>query len=642
MGVIQIRDRRESLGNIGGVRGVNTDVGAVRAIGGIAEANSRAEGAKYRMLGDALGTLGDLARVGLKVAARNDAIAEKERAAAAKAQAAMEERDAEDAANAYKAERDAFRAEHEGATVGEGGAFATTDDWRAADEDNRVKLAEKHFGGLSNNARLMAERRLVGYELQIGGRDNRRAVAIERAHTAATADESLANARQLVLGLDDESTMEARAIVWDDYNNALERDMDANGVVGEAERRDFRRKNALELVKGAMDARLRGMAQGAETLDRKAIEAAFDNFENQVKVDGVGAFINGDVTNAKGQLLANYLSADLKDADVDALGKAALEDVGNAKARALRAFDAREREFRENTIRAGVERELSFRDLPQEKWADAYEALGRDEAMRKAAPERAKAYLDTAREMREAERAAAEKAREREAAARDKAREAQVKSNEDILRRSFETLEVLKLNGALSQDDASEAQAAVWRQFSRMAVAGELSPKFVGSFKERLFSKLTEQEADAMRRFYEAFGYYGEVGSDGSVPASVRRGDTTWYKLQGSESLLLSSVVPAEQLYGYGDTLLRKLRTLGPDANREAVVEKTIERLKIDGLKVGQDASREALVKIVTDVQREELARQARPEADRQTEQLRAERQFNKQGRQAGRVIQVR
>ena len=48
MGVIQIRDRRESLGNIGGVRGVNTDVGAVRAIGGIAEANSRAEGAKYR------------------------------------------------------------------------------------------------------------------------------------------------------------------------------------------------------------------------------------------------------------------------------------------------------------------------------------------------------------------------------------------------------------------------------------------------------------------------------------------------------------------------------------------------------------------------------------------------------------------
>ena len=242
----------------------------------------------------------------------------------------------------------------------------------------------------------------------------------------------------------------------------------------------------------------------------------------------------------------------------------------------------------------------------------------------------------------QAERAAAEKAREREAAVRDKAREAQVKSNEDILRRSFETLEVLKLNGALSQDDASEAQAAVWRQFSRMAVAGELSPKFVGSFKERLFSKLTEQEADAMRRFYEAFGYYGEVGSDGSVPASVRRGDTTWYKLQGSESLLLPSIVPAEELYGYGDTLLRTLRTLGPDANREAVVEKTIERLKIDGLKVGLDASREALVKIVRDIQREELARQARPEADRQTEQLRAERQFKRQSRQTGVKVQVR
>ena len=628
MGVIQIRDRRESLGNIGGVRGVNTDVGAVRAIGAIAEANSRAEGAKYRMLGDALGTLGDLARTGLKVAA--------------KAQAEADERDAEDAANAYKAERDAFRAGHEGATVGEGGAFKTTADWRAADEDNRAQLAERHFGGLSDNARRMAERRLVGYELQIGGRDNRRAVAIERAHTAATADESLANARQLVLGLDDESSVEARAIVWDDYNTALERDMDANGVVGEAERRDFRRKNALELVKGAMDARLRGMAQGAETLDRKAIEAAYDALESQVKVDGVGAFINGDVTNAKGQLLANYLSADLKDADVDALGKAALEDVGNAKARALRACDAREREFRENTIRAGVERELSFRDLPQEKWADAYEALGRDKEMRKAAPERAKAYLDTAREMREAELAAAERAREKSEAALEKAHAVRVKENEENLKRSFETMDVLKLNGALSQDDASESQAAIWRTFSKMALSGEVSPNFVGTFKKRLFEQLSEQEADAMRRFYEAFGYYGEVGSDGSVPASVRRGDTTWYKLQGSKSLLLPSIVPAEELYDYGDTLLRKLRSLDPDTNREAVVEKTIERLKIDGLKVGRDANREALVKIVTDIQREELARQARPEADRQTEQLRAERESKSQGRQTGRVIKVR
>ena len=60
--------------------------------------------------------------------------------------------------------------------------------------------------------------------------------------------------------------------------------------------------------------------------------------------------------------------------------------------------DAQEREAKQAIGRDFTERELKLRDMPQELWVEAYEAMGRDQTLRKADPKRAMAYMDAAGE----------------------------------------------------------------------------------------------------------------------------------------------------------------------------------------------------------------------------------------------------
>lgn len=264
------------------------------------------------------------------------------------------------------------------------------------------------------------------------------------------------------------------------------------------------------------------------------------------------------------------------------------------------------------------EKELKLRDVPQERWADAYEAMGRDETLREADPKRAMAYMDAAREMR----AAASKAKVKAAAdaikAKEKAATAEIKANEENLARALATLDLLKMEGSLPQDDANEAQAAIWRKFRALSLGKQLSPSFMQSFEARLSSQLSDQEANAMRKFYQAFGYKGEVNARGEIPASDRKSDTSDYaapRTPGDRHSENYFRIPAAELFVYGDTLLRTLRALGPDINREGVVEKEIARLKTDWGKRQYDKNRDATVRSVMDMQREARARweMARP-----------------------------
>ena len=115
-----------------------------------------------------------------------------------------------------------------------------------------------------------------------------------------------------------------------------------------------------------------------------------------------------------------------------------------------------------------------------------------------------------------------------------------------------------------------------------------------------------------MRKFYQAFGYKGEVNARGEIPASDRKSDTSDYaapRNPGDRHSENYFRIPAADLFIYGDTLLRTLRALGPDMNREGVVEREIARLKTDWGKRQYDKNREATVRHVMDMQREARTR---------------------------------
>ena len=63
MGLIQIRNRSERLGNIGGVRGVSNDIGADRAILAMSRADRQIDAARGDIADAAIGGAKDLLKL---------------------------------------------------------------------------------------------------------------------------------------------------------------------------------------------------------------------------------------------------------------------------------------------------------------------------------------------------------------------------------------------------------------------------------------------------------------------------------------------------------------------------------------------------------------------------------------------------
>lgn len=312
------------------------------------------------------------------------------------------------------------------------------------------------------------------------------------------------------------------------------------------------------------------------------------------------------------------IASRLPDGKLGGKAQDALVDEIRREKRVFRAErDAEEREARQAVGRSFTEKELALRDVPQELLADAYEAMGRDETLRKADPKRAMSYMDAASEMRTAA-----------AKAKEKASADAIKGNEENLSRSLATLDLLKMEGSLSQDDANDAQAAIWRKFRALSLGKQLSPSFMRSFETRLSSQLSDQEANAMRKFYQAFGFSTELDKGGEPTATARRDarkdSENYYAPLEEDGVKLESRktrVKAADLLTYGDTLLRTLRALGPDMNREGVVEREIARLKTGWMKGELDKNRDSTVRSVMDMQRETRTRWEMAQPDKRSEE---------------------
>ena len=267
-----------------------------------------------------------------------------------------------------------------------------------------------------------------------------------------------------------------------------------------------------------------------------------------------------------------------------------------------------ERKKRNDKMTETLKSELSIRNVPPELWADSYETLGRDKALQEMFPEKAMQYLDTARQLREAKQASQQKLAAQAAAQAIKDDINKQKNTEEQLSAALSRMELLKFEGSLSQKDENEAQAALWRKFRIAALGGGISPSFMRSFQSRLESNLSQQEIDAVKKLYRAFGYKGEISSNGAPPAADKKKanflDFYAPSAEGEEEKPRYKKISGRKLFEYTQSVLNELKSLGPEVNREAILDREISRLKTEWIKEDLKANIDASVKSIIDMRR--------------------------------------
>jgi len=579
MGVINITQRSERLGNIGGTSAAHgvtsTDIGTVhhtvaRTFAPHYYSRNYQEG--NRAIGRGLGAAGDtMLRLGLAIQQREEDRQVDEYTNAMLRNMEKMGRDDRDITDWNTPQRRHLEGQKRGFYLRTGkGTMNVVDEWETCFGQTFDDIGTSI--GANERVRERTMKNLAGYRRGVVGR---------------LADLRNSEYRRIELGAA-EGNLSAQVELFDNGRDEAVPDIFKQydrvsqlKLLTPEQAKAGKQELALKLASSVVGRRVTA-CQTAEDFDR--VEAAVKSGLKDALPDEIAANLPGGGRTVGGKMK-------------DAL----LTDVKRAKRLFLAEVDAEEREARQAIGRDFTERELKLRDVPQELWADAYEAMGRDETLRKADPKRAMAFMDAAGEMR----TAASKAKE-------KATSETIKGNEENLARALATLDILKMDGSLPQDDANEAQAAIWRKFRALSLGKQLSPSFMRSFETRLAGQLSDQEAAAMRKFYAAFGYKGEVNAQGEIPASDRKNDTSDYaapRNPGDRHSENYFRIPAAELFVYGDTLLRTLRALGPDMNREGVVEKEIARLKTSWGKRQYDKNRDATVRSVMDMQREARTR---------------------------------
>lgn len=588
MGVINITQRSERLGNLGGTSAAhgitNTDIGQVRHT--VARVFSPRYYGRNSHAGDAalasgIGKIGDtLVRIGAAVVQR-----EEDRKVDDYANAMLDNmekmgRDEREIDDWNTRERRHLQGQKRGFYLRTGeGTKTVVDEWDKAFTDTFRKIGDS----IDANDRVR-ERTL------------KKLATYRRATVSRLADHQAVEYRRMELD-SARGSLASQIALWKNGRTEVLPDVFAqqervdNLSLATPEKRKANRESlALKLASDFV----------GNSLDQCQSPEDFDKVEEAVK---------GGLKDTLPDMVADNLPGGRT---VDGENrKALLDEVKRSKRTFLAERDAREREARQAVGRDFAEKELAIRDVPEELWADAYESLGRDKTLRETDPTRAMRFLDAAREMR----AATEKAK---ATAQDNAIKAEIKTNEDGLAAALCQLQMLELEGSMPQDASNEAQAAIWRKFRTCALGRTVSPGFMQTFKNRMETRLTDQEANAMRKFYRAFGYTPDLKSDGEVGATDRnaakKDSTDYYAPLEEDGIKLESRktrIKASDLLRYGDSLLLTLRSLGPDMNREGVVEREIARLRTGWMKGEIDRNRDATVRSVLDMQREARARLA-------------------------------
>lgn len=247
-------------------------------------------------------------------------------------------------------------------------------------------------------------------------------------------------------------------------------------------------------------------------------------------------------------------------------------------------------------------------DLSDREWVEFYRKLGENGELRELAPETALRYLEQSKRLEEAVKAKdehekvkaeqAEAQKLREIAQRHKA---EVDATEEQLSLRLTNLAMHELNGdrELMGGQLAAEQAAIWRDYKVALHGGMLGEGFANTFLNRLKNRLTDQERTAMREFYGAFGYHGDLEKDGDLTETSRRANLTTRFTQPTElePSYSGSTITGKQLFELGETFLGQLRTMGPDAYRSEIMRTMIDEIKTRKLADDFNKNRDELAK---------------------------------------------
>ena len=257
-----------------------------------------------------------------------------------------------------------------------------------------------------------------------------------------------------------------------------------------------------------------------------------------------------------------------------------------------------ERMLEAERVKGGIvnrELELMGKDMPETEWVRFYRDCGNDPELQAASPETALQYLKHAERLENA------------------IKKGVSDQTEDSLSMRLTYLMVREANGdqGLQGNRIATEQAAIWRDYQAALHAGKLSEGFAGSFLNRLTNRLTDQERSAMREFYASFGWHGDLNHEGEPSAKDRK---DWAKERvlapvDETQPMTSDVAKGRKLTGaqmfeLGDTFLRQLRTMGPEAYRPEVVKTMIGEIKARHMASDFNHNRDELAQKIFNIQR--------------------------------------
>ena len=257
-----------------------------------------------------------------------------------------------------------------------------------------------------------------------------------------------------------------------------------------------------------------------------------------------------------------------------------------------------ERALQAERVKGGfVNRELEMmgQDRPPTEWVAFYRECGEDPELQEASPETALQYMKHAERLERA------------------LRKSESDQTEETLGRRMTNLMVMEANGEreLNGNRIAAEQAAIWRDYQVALHAGKLSENFAGTFLNRIRNRLVDQERVAMREFYASFGWHGDLGRDGEPSAKDRK---DWAKERVlapvDETAPLTGDVASgrkltgAQMFDLGDTFLRELRAMGPEAYRPEVMKTMIGEIKARRMARDFNGNRDFLAWKMLNIQR--------------------------------------
>jgi len=336
MGVLDISQRKVSLGNLGEVRAVNTNTGELEAAERIAASVRRlsqsniqlagASGDMGKAIGDGLGALG--------------------RGAASLSVDLMKMRriDDESAADGYVAKfQEGMEKYNNGGEDSVGTLNETVDDERAWLERNiayRDKLGSKLKDELkmTEDQMRIAQKRLVGYNLGLQNSWGKKASQVRSAREVNNAKGRWEMARSAVLSKD------ADPLAWVEWRDSLDNLLDKSGRFGAEDRANEFRKQG-EFVEGVLikryltetsEAAVAAGADGDKVWNGAIaiLEGADDKalLPDNSWIEVVGKSGNVVEDKAGNPMRENILKRALRDADMKSLKEAAIKDAKAAKA----------------------------------------------------------------------------------------------------------------------------------------------------------------------------------------------------------------------------------------------------------------------------------------------------------------------